>query len=116
MDAEPFDFDLRSYGPLVIVAIRGELDLATVDGVDRALQNIDLRPVTTVEVDLTAVTLLDSMAVGWLLRLDDRARQAATHLIVVADEDGPPHQTLRTSGVDGRLRLVLDRPRGKATA
>lgn len=106
----PFSFDVKAYGPLVIVTITGDLDLATVDAVERRTQAVDLRHVTSLEVDLTATTFLDSSAIGWLLRLHDRAAHTGTHLIVVAQDGAPPHRTLALTGLEDRLRLVLDRP------
>ena len=103
-------FDVRLFGPLAIVRISGDLDLTTVDGPDRAVANIDLRPVSSLEVDLTAATFIDSSGLGWLARLHDRCAHLGTALVVVAVEGSEPWLLIRRTGLDDRLRLVADRP------
>ncbi|MFI9642079.1 STAS domain-containing protein [Micromonospora sp. NPDC051925] len=53
----------------VVLAPAGELDIATVSGLERALDEALDRPgLLEIVVDLTAVTFLDSTAVAALLR------------------------------------------------
>jgi anti-anti-sigma factor len=108
-------FQLRGFGAVVTVSIAGELDLTHVDRVERAVANVDLRPVQTLEVDLTATTFIDSCALGWLLRLRDRARHASTALVVVvAGEADPVRHAIEVVGLDRSLRLVSRRGRAMA--
>ena len=78
-----------SHDDLFVVRLGGELDIYTVAGFRRDLDAIDPAP-TTVVIDLTDVTLLDSSGLGALVSLLNQIRSAEGRLGLIC-----PHRRLR---------------------
>ncbi|WP_424186511.1 STAS domain-containing protein [Actinokineospora sp. G85] len=84
--------------PCVVLTLTGEVDIALTHplarAVDDALLLLDAHrdPRTTVVVDLTAVSFLDSTGLHHLMRLRreaaERPRPVLVHLIISPDQDG----------------------------
>ncbi|MEQ8833534.1 MAG: STAS domain-containing protein [Roseitalea porphyridii] len=74
---------------IVLVTLTGELDIYTVNGFRRVLDELDVAG-GTLAVDLTGVTLLDSSGLGALVSLLNRAREANGRLGLIC-----PHRRLR---------------------
>lgn len=68
-----FTVDVRLDGERALVTPRGELDLATVPLLERAVPGRD-DGVAHVSLDLRELTFFDSTALGLLLRLDEQLR------------------------------------------
>ncbi len=79
----------ESHDYLFVVRLGGELDIYTVAGFRRDLDAIDPAP-TTVVIDLTDVTLLDSSGLGALVSLLNQIRSAEGRLGLIC-----PHRRLR---------------------
>lgn len=75
---------------IVLVTLSGELDIYTVNGFRRALDEIDVADGSALVVDLSDVTLLDSSGLGALVSLLNRAREANGRLGLIC-----PHRRLR---------------------
>jgi len=77
---------IRVVGDDVVVALSGEVDLATIpvlhDALSKALTH---HPGHALVVDLDGVTLLDDSGLGVLLGAAGSARQAGTDLVVVCN-------------------------------
>ena len=69
-----------------VVSAAGELDLYTVDSLERELGGAVAAGASRVVVDLVAVTFIDSVALGAITRLARRLRVAQGELVVVADD------------------------------
>jgi anti-anti-sigma factor len=108
-DPEATGCAVADHGPLVVVTLTGEIDLAVVGRLDHAIGSVDLGPVSTLEVDMTGVTFADSSTLAWLLRLCERAEAATTTLVVVISA-GPVQRLLEITGMDRRLTTVIDAP------
>ena len=82
-----------------MVDVRGTLDAATVDALRQALVGTlhSDRPVTMI-VDLTFVTLMDSMGVGALVAGYNAARETGTRF-VLRNPSEFVHRQLRVTGL-----------------
>jgi anti-sigma B factor antagonist len=73
---------------VAIVSLKGEADLHTAPILREALNDAIERSPTTMVVDLTGVTFIDSMMLGVLLSATKRARPQGTELRIIVDD---PH-------------------------
>jgi anti-sigma B factor antagonist len=89
-----FAYDVADDESGVVVALRGELDLAAAPGLQRELLAFLERPVPSLTLDLGGLTFLDSSGLGSLYR---------TRL--AADDHGVP---LRLEAVPDHVMRVLD--------
>ena len=81
--------EVRSDGPRALLELRGELDMSGVALVTAEVAALLGRPgVTAVDVDLGAVTFLDSAGLNCLLKLQAEAAAAGIPLLVVAASPG----------------------------
>lgn len=81
--------EVRSEGPHAVLALRGELDMAGVALVTSRVAAALARPdVTAVDLDLVAVTFLDSAGLNCLLKAQAEAAAAGIPLQVVAASPG----------------------------
>ncbi len=94
LGAGGFDYDVAEAPNGVVVALRGELDLAAAPGLQRELLALLARPVPSLTLDLAELTFLDSSGLGSLYR----TRRAA-------EEGGVP---LRLQAVPEHVMRVLD--------
>jgi anti-sigma B factor antagonist len=89
-----FGYDVVDGAGGVVVALRGELDLAVAPGLQRELLTFLERPVPSLTLDLGGLTFLDSSGLGSLYRLR-----------LAADEHGVP---LRLDAVPDHVMRVFD--------
>jgi anti-sigma B factor antagonist len=106
--AAPGNFDVasdRQEGALV-VAPRGEIDLATVGLLSDAVER-DLQPGEDVVLDLREVGFMDTSGLRYVLELNERAEREEFSLRVVR---GPRavQRVFEVSGLEPRLPFVND--------
>lgn len=91
----------------VHLALRGELDLSTVDKVEHELRRVEQDAPELVVLDLTALSFLDSTGLRTIVTADQRARKAARRLAIVK---GPEtvHRVFSITKLDQRLEMVDD--------
>ena len=75
--------DVERAGDSVRIALRGELDLATVDQADAAWSRPEVQSSGTVVLDLSGVTFIDSTGLRFLLLADQRAQENRLRLRLV---------------------------------
>ena len=85
----------------VLIAVSGEIDLATVGGLRDAL---DRAAGTAVWIDLTDVEFMDSTGLTALV-----AAHQAIDLTVICPGGGPVHRAIEVSGLDEVLRIRSSR-------
>jgi len=97
--------DVERGGDSVRIALRGELDLATVGRADEALSRPEVQSSDTVVLDLSGVTFIDSSGLRFLLLADRSAREDGWRLGVVP---GPPEvqRIFKLMGVEDRLPFL----------
>ncbi len=100
-------------GGAVYVALRGELDLSTVDKAERALLEAEKASPPLMVIDLSALTFLDSTGLRTIVTADLRAREGDRRVAVVK---GPEtvHRVFTITRLDERLNMVDDAESGLA--
>ena len=69
-----------------VVSVSGELDLSSVEPLERELDSVIGRGALRVIVDLTGVTFIDSVSLGVLVRDAKRLRSNGGTCVVVVDD------------------------------
>lgn len=85
MDQE-FRIEERAGGPLPVVAVMGEIDVATAPQLREYLHRVIAQGASTLVVDLLDVTFLDSTALGVLVGALKRCRELGGDLHVVVSD------------------------------
>jgi anti-sigma B factor antagonist len=98
--------ELRGHERAAELRLEGELDLAAVTELDHAVaMALYNARIDVLEVDVAAVTFIDSSVLNWLIRTDRRARAAGARL-VLSVAPGCVRDRLRMTGLEGRFRLL----------
>ena len=82
-DRALFGVDTEYTGPCARLALRGELDLATVRLLEDELRRVWARDLRRIEVDLRELTFIGSSGIAALLELNSRARNVGIVLTLV---------------------------------
>jgi anti-sigma B factor antagonist len=84
MGSEPqFTAHVNSRNGVASIALRGELDLATVPDLEGHLAPFESNGVSAIMLDLRELTFIDSVALNSLARARERARTNGQRLILV---------------------------------
>ena len=85
-----------------IVALSGELDLATADSVEAELERVEAGDAASIVLDLSGLTFMDSTGVRLLIQAHARSRADANRLTL---RRGPAavQRVMELSGVDALL-------------
>jgi anti-sigma B factor antagonist len=103
----PFAVNVDRTDARTIVAVRGELDLATAPELEVALLP-PLEGGASVALDLRALEFMDSTGVRVIVAAHLAAQEHAATLTVVVIPDGPVARVLEISGLDTVLDVVAD--------
>jgi anti-sigma B factor antagonist len=95
---EPLDEGLR-------VRLSGELDIATAARAEAELRRAEDESPSTIAVDLSGLSFMDSTGLRLVVAASARARDAGRRLLVVRGPD-PVHRVLELTGLDARLNVV----------
>jgi anti-sigma B factor antagonist len=98
-----------------LVAVSGELDLASVNELRAALGTAVATRSQSVVVDVSDVSFIDSTALAALLRSNDELSSNGVRM-VMACPPGPVRRLLTMTSLDDRLSLAPDRPGALAQA
>jgi anti-sigma B factor antagonist len=106
--AAPGDFDVASERArdALVVAPRGEIDLATVDLIREAIER-DQQPSEGLVLDLRGVSFMDTSGLRFVLQLHERATQEGFVLRLVRGPNAV-QRVFEVSGVASRLPFVND--------
>ena len=102
-ELEPFAVDVRRHDDVVIVRPRYELDLATVETLRAALN--DVNGAARLVLDMRDLSFIDSTGVHLLIELDQRARREGFELSLVAPAP-PGDRAIQVCGLDKVLPFV----------
>lgn len=105
-----FDVDTRRQGSALVVAPRGEIDLATVDLVRGAVE-AEHQKGDNVTLDLRGVEFMDTSGLRYVLELVERAERDGFSLQIVRGP-GAVQRVFEVSGLEPRLPFV-DEPRAE---
>lgn len=96
-------------GDPAVVVVRGELDIAAVPAVTRAVVQAETGNPKTIVLDLSDVVHLDSSGLRVLLDAAGRARPEGRRLVIVAPPEGPVGRLLELTLLAEHLDVVRDR-------
>lgn len=82
LELPPFSAEIRPDRSRVVLALSGELDIASALDVQTALEELRAAGWADIAVDLRAVSFIDSTGLGVLVAADERARREGWHLAV----------------------------------
>jgi anti-sigma B factor antagonist len=90
---------------IVTVTVVGELDVSTVPAFNKELSELRQNSATTLVLDLSGTTFMDSTGLSAVLVAEMHARMRGQRFKVVA---GPPHvhELFKLTGVDNFLEVV----------
>lgn len=106
--AAPFSTDINpNGGDLLVVAVRGELDIATVDQFEEALATARASSPATLVIDLRELEFMDSTGLRAILLADQKATEDGLALALIR---GPQavHRVLELTRVTDHLTIVGD--------
>ncbi len=90
--------------PTQVERLTGEIDIATAPQLSRRFSAVP-NTVSTLIVDLSEVTFLDSAGIQLLHQLHDRLRTRDAELIVVSPPGTSPRRVLDLTAFDARVTL-----------
>ena len=98
--AEPLGADDHA----AVLAVTGELDLASAPRLRAAVGDLMGQGIRHLEVDLEGCTFIDSSGMGALLWAQHRLHSAGGDLVTL-HVHGPPQRALAMSGIEGVLAV-----------
>ena len=93
----------------VVVALSGELDLATAPKLEDALKRVEQDEPGVVYLDLRGLAFMDSSGLRSVLSADARARDAGRRVVLVRG-DQRVQRVLSITRLDERLEIVEEPP------
>jgi anti-sigma B factor antagonist len=98
-----FEIAERAQGENPILAVTGELDLSTVPVLQQRIDGHLGDELTTLTLDLSELTFMDSSGLRLLIELDKRARRESWKLTLVPSRHEAAKTVLRVTGADTAL-------------
>lgn len=92
---------------MVHLALRGELDLSTVDKLQSELRRLEAASPPLLVLDLSKLTFLDSTGLRCVLTADERARESGRRLVIVRGPE-PVQRVFEITRLHERLEIVDD--------
>src|SRR3954451_471577 len=92
----------------VTIDVAGELDLATVDQLAGALDEVRAAQPHTVVLDLRELEFMDSTGIGALLRAQKQLRGEGRHLVLIKSPNTPIAQILAVTGADSEVEVLSE--------
>ena len=103
-----FRLEVQSQGKATVIAVRGELDLASSPALQEELDRVSASDAEMLIIDLRELDFMDSTGLSVLVRAHQRAEEQGRQLAVVK---GPQQvqRLLSLTGVSDRM-TVVDNP------
>ncbi|HEX4805507.1 MAG TPA: STAS domain-containing protein [Conexibacter sp.] len=98
IDVQPFRLTTHPRGERAVVELHGELDLGTVETVDREVRELRERGTRAIVLDMRPLAFIDSSGLRLLLRLDADARAHGLGF-AIAEGDGPVRRLLELTSL-----------------
>ena len=111
----PLDVDVASTRYGAVVAIAGELDIATVPRVKAALEAEPAASAGAIVVDLSGITFMDSTGLSALVTLE-HALAARAGRLAIACPEGPARLLLDVTGLAEVLAVFATRDEAETAA
>lgn len=100
-----FSISIETNPGSYIVALRGELDIATVDQLTSALEGVIPASGERLVIDLTAVSFMDSTGLRVLIAANGAAAEGGYELLIVTG-DSPAKRVLELTRMDEHMQVV----------
>jgi anti-sigma B factor antagonist len=100
-----FDVTTTMRPDAVVVALSGELDLASAPRLEDELKRIEQNDPPVIVLDLQGLGFMDSSGLRSLLSADARAREQGRRLVLVRGDERV-QRVLRITRLDERLEIV----------
>jgi anti-sigma B factor antagonist len=104
---EILDVTTEDRNGLVHMALVGELDLSSVAKVQEELRRIEADSPSTLVVDLSKLTFLDSTGLRCIVTADERARNEGRRIVIVRGPDAV-QRVFSITRLEERLEIVDD--------
>jgi anti-sigma B factor antagonist len=101
------DVNTEEREELVRIALRGELDLSTVEKVESELDQAEARQPPVIVLDMSGLTFLDSTGLRLVVTADERAREDGRRLVIVRGPDSV-NRVFTITRLGERLDIVDD--------
>lgn len=100
----PTEFKIRhrAAGTSVTLAVTGELDLSTGPVLAESVERLR-REVTTLTLDLSDLTFMDSTGLRLLIEFDQQSRGEGWRLVLIRPERATAAAVLKATGADSAL-------------
>jgi anti-sigma B factor antagonist len=97
--------EVQNYGDAAVLAVRGELDLASSPRLEAELERVSGSEPSLVIVDLRELEFMDSTGLSVLVKAHQRAEDAGSRFGLV---NGPPQvqRLLNLTGIGDRMTVV----------
>jgi anti-anti-sigma factor len=102
---EVFEFKTDEHGSLAVVALYGELDLATAGELQDELDRLFTQPLPRLVIDLSRLEFMDSTGLHLVMRLGGRCKRDGTRLDIVRGIPAVQELFLIT-GTDVQFRFI----------
>jgi anti-anti-sigma factor len=105
--SSPFEINSELNGDEARLALAGELDIATVQRLEEAVENVLRRGARTVIVDLSGLAFMDSSGLRLIITLNERAGADGWTLALIK----PPRSSFSVfeiTGADANLPFIED--------
>jgi anti-sigma B factor antagonist len=90
-------------GANLVLSIAGELDISTVPVLERQIEAIGENPPTTLTLDLSGLTFMDSSGLRLLIELNERSARETWTLSLIPSQHESANLVLRITGADAAL-------------
>lgn len=104
MTDELLTIEVRPEGEGVVLAVSGELDIASCGSLQACLNTLD-PGFRSVELNLADLTFLDSSGIGLIVRTNEVFRSELRELTVRCPQ-GPVRRVLSMSGIDQSVKVI----------
>lgn len=101
------EVETREEDDAVHLALRGELDLSTVEKVEQELRRAERSEPTLLIIDLAGLSFIDSTGLRTIVTAHQRALDAGRRLAIVKGPD-TVHRVFTITQLDQRLDIVDD--------
>jgi anti-anti-sigma factor len=93
---------------MCLVRVRGEIDMSNAKPLAAEIEHSMPTGTSTLVLDLSATTYVDSVGVGLLLRLSERLRSRRQELRLVVPQTSSIRAVLDLAGIAGAMRVDPD--------
>lgn len=100
-----FEVEVGSQAGAIVVALSGELDIATADRLTKALDGLSIAQGDKLAIDLSALEFMDSTGLRLLITANREASENGYEFVVVTG-GSPAKRVFELTKMDGHIKVV----------